>query len=97
MKRTVMLICALVLVLDLSDDGRLGKATFVVPPSPVKSLEASPDHYGSAEPVCQGEQTPANFQHAPRPSPGQPVNHVVQHTRKIIISSHLSSAGGLPG
>ena len=97
MKRTVMLICALVMVLDLSDDGRLGKATFAAPPSPVKSLEVSSDHYGSAEPVCPAEQTPANFQHAPRQSPGQPVFRFVQHTLKIIISSHLNSAGGLPG
>jgi len=97
MKRMILLICAFVLVLDLSDDGRLGKATSVVTPSPVKSLQASPGHDGSAGPVCQAEQTLANLQYAPCQSPGQPLTRVVQHTRKLIISSHLTSAGGLPG
>ena len=97
MKRSVMLICALVLVTDLSDDGRLGKATFVSPHSPVKSLEVSSDHYGSVEPDCHNELLRANFQYPSRQSLGQPVNPVVQHTRKIIHSCNVSSSGGIPG
>jgi hypothetical protein len=97
MKRVVMFICAFVLVLDLSDDGRLGKATATVPHSPVKSLEVFFDQYGSVEPDCHNELRRVNFQCASRQSPGQPVSPVVPHTHKIIHSCNLSSSGGIPG
>jgi hypothetical protein len=45
MDRLVMLIYALVLVLDLSDDGPFGRVKSVAPESPVKSLELSSDSY----------------------------------------------------
>jgi hypothetical protein len=96
MKRMVVLICALVLVLDLSDDGRLGKAASVVPHSPVKSLEVSSDHYGSVEPDCHNKLPLITFQCASRQSFGKPLCHVVQHTRKIIHFCNLTSSGGIP-
>jgi hypothetical protein len=96
MKRVVMLICALVLVLDLSDDGRLGKAPFVSPHSLVKSLEVSPEHYGSVELGWHNEILRDNFQDASPQSFDQPVNSVVTHTRKIIHSCNLCSSGGIP-
>jgi hypothetical protein len=97
MKRMIMLICALVLVLDLTDDGRLGKATSVVPHSPVKSLEVSSDHYGSVQPDCHNELPRGTSQCPSRSSLGKPVSRVVQHTLKIIHSCNPPSSGGIPG
>jgi hypothetical protein len=98
MKRMVMFICVLFLMLDMADDGCLGKAKFVNPPSPVKSLKVSCKHYGSGEPDCHHEILRANLQ-LPFPqfhsSPSNPF--VSQQSRKIIFTSHLSGAGGLPG
>jgi hypothetical protein len=97
MKRLVMLICVFVLMFDLADDGCLGKAMFVAPHSPVKSLEVSSDHYGSEAPHCHHEILRANCQPLFSTPRGQPTNPVVKQSRKIIVTSHLSGAGGLPG
>ncbi len=97
MNRLVMIICALVLVLGLSDDGRFGQAKTVAPESPVKSLGVSSDYHGLTGPDCQDAPPRADFHCATCQALDQPLNPAVQHTRKIIISSHLSSAGGLPG
>jgi hypothetical protein len=97
MKRMVMVICILILMCDLSDDGHLGNTKFLAPHSPVKSLEVSSNHdASSAAPGCHNEPLGANFQLFSPQSRGQPPNPVVSHTRKIIVTSHLS-AGGLPG
>jgi hypothetical protein len=97
MKRVLIIICALFLLIDLSDDGRLWKATSFVPHSPVQSLEVSSDHHGSVEPDCHNELRRVNFQCDSHQSLGQFVSRVVQHTRKIIHSCNLSSSGGIPG
>jgi hypothetical protein len=55
MKRLVMFCCVLFLMFDLADDGCLGEAKFVNPPSPVESLEVSSSHSGSEAPDCPNE------------------------------------------
>jgi hypothetical protein len=97
MQRMVILICALILILDLADDGRLGKGMFTVPHSPVKSLEVYSDNHGAAESACQDALLRANFQFTSHQSSGQTITPVIQPICKILFSSHLSSAGGLPG
>jgi hypothetical protein len=98
MKRLVICICVLFLMFDLAEDGCLGKVKFVAPHSPVKSLGVSYKHYRSETPDCHPEILRAHLQ-LPFPQfrspPTNPV--VVQQSRKIIFTSHLSSAGGLPG
>lgn len=96
MKRMVMLICILFLILDLADDGCLGKAKFVAPHSPVKSLEVSSNHYGSEAIDCHTEVLWGNFELPFPQSRGKPTKPVVQQSRRIIFTSHLCSAGGLP-
>jgi hypothetical protein len=97
MKRLVILICVVVLMLDLSDDGRLGKAKYVTPQSPVQSLETSADLDSAAKPVCHHGVPAVEVQHFSPASFAQPIKPVVQHTRKTILTAHLGSAGGLPG
>jgi len=96
MKRLALFICVLFLMLDLADDGRLGKAIYVVPHSPVKSLQVSSSQNGSVEDGCHGEVWQDNFQYTPLQFPGRPIARVIQHTRKIIHNSNLSSSGGIP-
>jgi hypothetical protein len=97
MKRMVIFICVLFLMLDLADDGGLGRAKLVSPPSPVKSLEVSYEDYGSEAPDCQHEVLPSNFSFPFPQSHSQFTKPVVHKSHKIIFTSHLSSAGGLPG
>jgi hypothetical protein len=97
MKRMLISICVLFLMLDLANDGSLGKAKFVNPPSPVKSLEVFSHYYGSEAPDCYQEILPSN---PPLPFPqfrSQSTKPLVQQSRKIIFISYLNSAGGLPG
>jgi hypothetical protein len=97
MQGVIILMCALVLMIDLTDDGRLGKANFSPPCSLVKSLNAPSQPNSSDKAVCQAERTPGDFRCGPCQSPGQPKDPVVQHTLKMIVSFRVSSAGGLSG
>jgi hypothetical protein len=91
-----MLICALFLMFDLADDGRLGRVRFVAPQTPVKSLNSAASHYCAAKSDSQNELSRADILRIPSQFPIQPATFVVHQTRKIIVSCHLSSAGGLP-
>ena len=97
MKRKVICICVLFLMCDLAEDGCLGKAKFVSSHSSVKYVEVSSEYYGPAAPDYHHEILWAYLQ-VPHPQfPQLPKKFVVvQQSRKIIFTSHLSSAGGLP-
>jgi hypothetical protein len=95
-KRTILVICALVLLLDLADDGHLGNVKFVAPDSPVESLKTSCECHKSGQVESLGELPRANFLGIPYRYPSQPATPVVRTNCKIIVSSLLSSAGGLP-
>ena len=95
-KRTVFLICALFLLLDLADDGHLGKAKFVPPDSPVNSLKTSSEYAKSSKGDSQTDLLPANFLPPLHQSPHQPATPVIRTIHKIIVCCLLSSAGGLP-
>jgi hypothetical protein len=92
----VVLICALVLLLDLADDGHLGKVKFVAPLPAVKSLEAASENPESGKVDCQDELLLSIFLVRSCRSQSQPSTSLVRNIRKIIISFHPQSAGGLP-
>jgi hypothetical protein len=92
MKRVVLLLMS-----DLAEDGCLGKTKFVAPHSPVKSLEISSKYCGVEAPDCHHEILRANLQLPFPQSRSEPTKPAVQQSRKLIVTSHLSSAGGLPG
>jgi hypothetical protein len=97
MKRLAIIICVFVLMLDLSDDGHLGKGKIVTPQSPVQSLETSADLSSAAESGCHHGLSGVEIQ---RYSPSwfaQTIKPAVQPIRKTLVATHLSSAGGLPG
>jgi hypothetical protein len=97
LKRLAILICALCLLLDIADDGFIGKVPIVSQHSPVKSLEVYSDPHGSAESTWQTARLPSNVQYPPKKSPVRTITPVIKPVCKIIFSSHQSSAGGLPG
>jgi hypothetical protein len=97
MKRLTIFICVLFLVLDLADDACLGKAKFVSPHSPVISLYVSYKDYGSEAPDGHHEILGGKHQLRFPQFRSQPSKPFVQQRCKIIFTSYLSSAGGLPG
>jgi hypothetical protein len=84
-------------MLDLSDDGHLGKGNFVAPKSPVQSLETAADLYSAAKSGCHHALSGGQVLGPSLPSYASPIKPVVQHPRKTVLSAHYSSAGGLPG
>jgi len=94
-RRLVLLICALVLLADLSDDGQLGRVRLVAPPTPVKSLSAAGDHPYDGVADCQPIVTTVSFQGASPLSRGQPIP-IGRSPRPILTYPQLASAGGLP-
>jgi hypothetical protein len=97
MKRMMLLILVLFFTTGLAEDGCLGKAKFVAPQSPVKSLVVPANHYGSEEPDCRRQILWAGLQlHLPQFCSQSP-KPLVQETRKIIFISYPSSAGASPG
>jgi hypothetical protein len=95
MKRGILLILALLLILDLAEDGCLGKAKLV------DSQSSAETSLSSSLLDCSGKVDPAD---AP-PSQGgeisclkqcQAVIPLVQSALKIIIYNHTGSSGGIP-
>jgi hypothetical protein len=94
MKRAVGFILAL-LLLDLAEDGCLGKAHFVAPQSSAQTSLLAPLHH------CSGKiEFPSTL-----PPDGRAIFHLrrVQTLRflvhpalKIIICIHIGSSGGIP-
>jgi hypothetical protein len=95
MKRVVVFILALLLLIDLAEDGCFGKATFVVPQSSAKTSLLAPLH------DCSGKiESPSTL-----PSEGGALCHLrrvqrltflVQPALKIITCMHTGSSGGIP-
>jgi hypothetical protein len=96
MKRAILLIVLLLLLIDLGQDGCLGKADAVPPDFSAQSSLASPaqgdfgkidPHFTLASPDCWEIFGQWQF---------QPIALRVQPTLKIITCNHTSSSGGLP-
>jgi hypothetical protein len=96
-KRAVLIICVMALIIDLTQDGALGKASFVPPPASHKPLIASPHQIGAS--II--DDAPAK---APPATGVRPLCHqlstyaiiMAQKYPKLICSCHFSSSGGLP-
>jgi hypothetical protein len=95
MKRILLLICALIILADLADDGCLGKARPLAPRCLAKiSLTLSPGSSDSFE--CPAGIVPTKFPGVRQPWQNQIILIEVDEIPAIIDHSLLSSSGGLP-
>jgi hypothetical protein len=95
MRRLIFLICILVLICDLADDGCLGRAKFVAPQHATTYSVASSSHAASRADFQLGVP-PANLRDDPGPFPSQPATGEVPHNPNLSSFPFQSSSGGLP-
>jgi hypothetical protein len=97
MKRMVLLILVLMLLVDLAEDGYLGKATFCLPcPSAKTTVTSSHNCPGSGQGDFGHELASPKAPGCPRHDEARPVSLHVPPILQIIHCCHLSSAGGIP-
>jgi hypothetical protein len=97
MKRLVLLILAMLLLVDMAEDGYLGKVKFCLPNPPAKTTITSSHHN-----PCSGQSFSQHELALPK-LPGSlpygealPVSLHVPPTLQIMHCCHLSSSGGIP-
>jgi hypothetical protein len=94
-RRLIFLICVVVLLCDLADDGGLGKVKCVAPaPAAHYSVASSSHASGTADP--QVALPPAILRANPGPFPSQPASVEVPHNHNLSSFPFQSSSGGLP-
>jgi hypothetical protein len=94
-KRILILFCALFLMLDMADDGCLGKAQFDVPLGQgTYSFTCSPDGSGNLD--TQVGLPLTNFLAIPQRFPNLPLLLEVDRAISLIDFYFSSSSGGLP-
>jgi hypothetical protein len=96
MKRVVLLIMVLFLLVDLAEDGCLGKANFYLPKPSAKTSISSCPHSGSGHTDFLYEFASTDLLESFRHSDTKLVTLCVPHTLQIIHCCHLSSSGGIP-
>jgi hypothetical protein len=97
MKRMVLLILAVILLMDLAQDGCLGKITFCLPHSSAKtSVTSSHKHPGSSQGDFQHELAATNVPSSFHSGAAHSVTLYVPPTLQIMHCCHLSSSGGIP-
>jgi hypothetical protein len=99
MKRVGLLILLLLLLLvDLAENGYLGKVTVCLPHPSVKTYVASYNKYPVSEQGYLGHELASpNFLENPLHGDARSVSFLfVPPTLRIMHCCHLSSAGGLP-
>jgi hypothetical protein len=96
MKRAFLLIFAVLLLLDLADDGYLGKVKFVPPHSSAKtSLTSTLQSNSGGGDLRYTMPSPAHTETCDRKQ-FQPILLRVHPTLKIIFSCSNGSSGGIP-
>jgi len=95
-RRTLLFICALILLLDLAHDGALGKVKFVSASSLRKSCFSQIKHGCSDQVNFQTKSLIAPRQGITLCDQSWPVKSVVRSALKISHISLLGSAGGIP-
>jgi hypothetical protein len=96
-KRAVLIICLIAMIIDLTQDGALGKASFVPPHSSHKPLIASPHQFGASTiDDAPAKAPPATGVRPPYYQPSTYAITMAQNYPKFIYSCHFSSSGGLP-
>ena len=83
-------------MLDLAEDGFLGKATFELPHAAAKTSISTPHHNGAGQIDSRNEFAPANLWDPLGQANYQPVSFKVQPTLKIIDFHNTGSSGGIP-
>lgn len=96
MKRMVIFICVLFLMLDIADDGCLGKAKFNLPQPQAETSLTSSYHPDSNQTDFHHKLTATDLPGIHRLEYTQPVTLCVLPTIRIIHCCHLSSSGGIP-
>jgi len=96
MRRFLLLIFALLLMLDLADDGCLGKAKFVSPLSPPPASADSSHKTKSGQGDFWLELPPADSRGNLNHFGTYSVKVSIQHDFIIKYYHHISSSGGLP-
>jgi hypothetical protein len=92
----LLLILVLLLMLDLAQDGFLGKATFDLPHASAKTAVSTPHHNGSCQHNCQHKFAPATLWELSSQANFQPRPFRVKPTLKIIDYHNTGSSGGIP-
>jgi hypothetical protein len=87
---------ALLLMLDLAQDGFLGTATFELPPAAAKTSISTLHHTGSGLSDIRLEVRPSNLSTHPCQVNYQAVDIRVQPTFNIIDFHNIRSSGGIP-
>jgi hypothetical protein len=98
MKRLVLFILVLILLVDVAEDGYLGKIKFCLLNHSAKiSVTSSHHHPGLGQTDCQEELVSSKVLGSPNYGKGrQPVNLSLSSTLQIMYNCHLSSSGGIP-
>jgi hypothetical protein len=97
MKRMILLILALLLIMDLAEDGYLGKVKFCLPhPSAKTSINSSNDHPGSGQTEFHPELASPDFPGPPNTVNVRPSTLHLPPILQIMFCCHLSSSGGIP-
>jgi hypothetical protein len=95
-KHTLLLILAMVLMLDLAEDGCFGQAKVDFPVALTKTSVTTSHHAGSGKVDSLHESPPANLCDSPGQANYQPVSFEVQPSLKIIYYRNTRSSGGIP-
>lgn len=95
MRRLIFLICAVVLLCDLADDGCLGKVKFVAP-SHAAQYSAASSHTASGQVDSQLGLPPASLLVSPPTFTSQSVSFGAVHSFQINHFYFFGSSGGLP-
>lgn len=98
MKRLGLIILVLLLLVDLAENGSLGKVTVCLPNPSAKTFVTSSSKYPvSGQSYLGHEQASPSFLGNPRHGYARSVTFLfVPPTLRIMRCSHLSGAGGLP-
>ena len=99
MKRLVLFILVLILMVDFTEDGYLGKVKFCPPYSSSKTAVTASHGHPDSGPGQSDFQHDLAFRQGPADLCGceaRPVKLQVPPTLKIMHCCHLSSSGGIP-
>jgi hypothetical protein len=95
LRRLIFLICVIVLMFDLADDGFLGKVKLVAPSHTANYSVASPQQNSGPDdsPAVLPPENPPNIFDL---FPGEPVSIGMVHGFKISDFFLVNSSGGIP-
>ncbi len=96
LRRLIFLLCAVVLLLDLADDGCLGEAKLAGPPSQAAKYFFSSSSQDSGQVDSSAGLPPENLPEIIAPPPSQPVFCGVANCVEINHFFFFCSSGGLP-